>query len=231
MDRLRVERAGLPQIKLLKSWGGEAQLIPIARKKWARPFGTVDVTIVDHATGRPTEARVYQTAADGKPHTPEDSYERVSQLDRRLFHPRGQYRTDVPAGALTIEVVKGFEYEPAKVTVQVTAGRTTTAKVELRRAINLKARGWYSGSNHVHMNYAGNLHNTPENLFLMAAAEDADVMALQIANKDNRILDQWLFVPGQAEHPLSTRQRIMHVGRNIGRRSTATSRCSISRSI
>ncbi len=203
---------GLPQIKLLKSWGGEARVIPIARKKWARPFGTVDVTIVDQANGRPTEARVYQTAADGKPHTPEDAYERVSQLDRRLFHTRGQYRTDVPAGALTIEVVKGFEYEPAKVTVQVTEGRTTTAKVELRRAINLKARGWYSGSNHVHMNYAGNLHNTPENLFLMAAAEDADVMALQIANKDNRILDQWLFVPGQAEHPLSTRQRIMHVG-------------------
>ena len=128
------------------------------------------------------------------------------------FIPAVEYRTDVPAGALTIEVVKGFEYEPAKVTVQVTEGRTTTAKVELRRAINLKARGWYSGSNHVHMNYAGNLHNTPENLFLMAAAEDADVMALQIANKDNRILDQWLFVPGQAEHPLSTRQRIMHVG-------------------
>jgi TolB protein len=203
---------GLPQIKLLKSWGGEARVIPIVAKKWARPFGTVDVTIVDQATGQPTEARVYQTAADGKPHTPEDSYERVSQLDRRLFHTRGQYRADVPAGALTIEVVKGFEYEPAKVTVQVTEGRTTTARVELRRAINLKARGWYSGSNHVHMNYAGNLHNTPENLFLMAAAEDADVMALQIANKDNRILDHWLFVPGQAEHPLSTRQRIMHVG-------------------
>ena len=203
---------GLPQITILKSWGGEQHLIPIAQKKWSRPSGTVAVTIVDEATGRPTEARVYHTAADGKPHTPDDAYERVSQLDRRLFHTRGEYQTDAPAGPLTIEVVKGFEYEPAKVTVQVVAGQTTPARVTLRRMINLKARGWYSGSNHVHMNYAGNLHNTPENIFMMNAAEDADVIGLQIANKDNRILDYQFFVPGQAQHPLSTPQRIMHVG-------------------
>ena len=155
---------------------------------------------------------MYHTAADGKPHTPDDAYERVSQLDRRLFHTRGEYRTDAPAGPLTIEVVKGFEYEPAKVTVQVAAGQTTTVRVTLRRMVNLKAKGWYSGSNHVHMNYAGNLHNTPENIFMMNAAEDADVIGLQIANKDNRILDYQFFVPGQAQHPLSTPQRIMHVG-------------------
>ena len=46
----------------------------------------------------------------------------------------------------------------------------------------------------------------------MNAAEDADVIGLQIANKDNRILDYQHFVPGQAHHPLSTRDRIMHVG-------------------
>ena len=44
---------------------------------------------MDEATARPTGARVYQTAADGKPYTPEDAYERVSQLDRRLFHTVG----------------------------------------------------------------------------------------------------------------------------------------------
>jgi Tol biopolymer transport system component len=203
---------GLPQIKLLKTWGGEQHLVPIVRRKWSRPMGTIAVTVVDEATGRPTEARVYQSAADGKPYTPADSYERLSQLDRRLFHTRGQYTTEVPAGAFTIEAVKGFEYEPAKLTVEVVAGRTTPVRVPLRRLINLKARGWYSGSNHVHMNYGGNLHNTPENMFLMNAAEDADVITLQIANKDNRVLDYQIFVPGQAEHPLSTPQRIMHVG-------------------
>jgi hypothetical protein len=62
------------------------------------------------------------------------------------------------------------------------------------------------------MNYAGNLHNTPENMFMMAAAEDLDVIGLQIANKDNRILDYQHFVPGQAHHPLSTPERLMHIG-------------------
>src|SRR5688572_30884063 len=50
----------------------------------------------------------------------------------------------------------------------------------------LKAAGWYSGSDHVHMNYGGNLRNTPENLMFMAEAEDLDVVGEKVANKDNR---------------------------------------------
>ena len=203
---------GLPQLKLLKTWGGEQRVIPIRERKWSRPFGRVNVTVVDETTGQPTPARVYQSAADGKPYTPSESYERISQLRRRLFHTSGQYVAEVPAGSFTIEAVKGFEYSPAKVTAQVEAGRTVDVRIPIRRMVNLKAKGWFSGSNHVHMNYAGNLHNTPENIFLMNAAEDADVIGLQIANKDNRVLDYQLFVPGQAQHPLSTKERIMHVG-------------------
>lgn len=202
---------GLPQIKLLKAWGGEQRVIAVREKRWSRPFGRVRVTVVDEA-GRPTAARIYQTASDGKPHTPDDSYERVSQLDRRLFHTPGDYVSDVPAGPLRIEAVKGFEYEPAQVTVDVAPGRTLEVRVPLRRLVDLKSAGWRTGSNHVHMNYAGNLHNTPENMFMMAAAEDVDVIGLQIANKDNRILDYQHFVPGQKHHPLSTGERIMHVG-------------------
>jgi TolB protein len=62
------------------------------------------------------------------------------------------------------------------------------------------------------MNYAGNLHNTPENVMMMNAAEDADMISLQIANKDNRVLDHQHYTPGQEQHPLSTKTRVMHVG-------------------
>jgi Tol biopolymer transport system component len=202
---------GLPQLKLLKTWGGEARLVAITGKKWSRPVGRVDVTILDESGGE-TSARVYQQAADGKPHTPDTAYERVSQLDRRLFHTAGRYTSEAPAGTLTIDVMKGFEYEPRRATVQVLPGTTQQVRIPLKRVIDLKARGWYSGSNHVHMNYAGNLHNTPANMLFMAAAEDVDVIGLQIANKDNRILDYQHFVPGQAQHPLSSATRIMHVG-------------------
>ena len=32
----------------------------------------------------------------------------------------------------------------------------------------MNAQGWYSGTDHIHMNYGGNLHNTPENMMFMA---------------------------------------------------------------
>ena len=76
----------------------------------------------------------------------------------------------------------------------------------------MSAKGWYSGSTHVHMNYAGNLHNTLENLMMMSAAEDQDIVNEQVANKDNRILDYQHFVPGGGAHPISTRDRVVVVG-------------------
>ena len=72
--------------------------------------------------------------------------------------------------------------------------------------------GWYSGSTHMHMNYGGNLHNTLENLMLMSAAEDQDVVNELIANKDNRVLDYQFFVPGGGAHPISKPDRLVIVG-------------------
>jgi TolB protein len=203
---------GLPQIKILKTWGGEAKVFKIIQKKWKTPMGRLNVRVVDALTGLPTEARIYHTASDGKPYTPSDSYERLSQLNRHLFHTRGRYSTEAPPGAFIIEAVKGFEYAVARQTVNVKPGVTTPVTVTLKRIVNLKAKGWYSGSNHVHMNYAGNLHNTPENVMMMNAAEDADMISLQIANKDNRVLDYQSYTPGRAQHRLSTARRILHVG-------------------
>src|SRR5262249_17497367 len=136
----------------------------------------------------------------------------LSSLNRSLFHGTGAFSVEVPPGPYTVDAVRGFEHEPARGTVEVRAGETSNLTLQLARLIDLKSRGWYSGSNHVHMNYGGNLHNTPENLFFMAAAEDADFIGHEVANKDNRILDYQYFVPGRSEHPLSTRERIMHTG-------------------
>src|SRR6185436_12313502 len=145
-------------------------------------------------------------------YTPADSYERFGPLNRHLFHTPGHYTTEAPPGPFTIEALRGFEYDLAKQTVEVKAGATTTVTVTLKRIADLRAKGWYSGSNHVHMNYAGNLHNTPENMMLMNAAEGANMISLQIANKDNRVLDVQIYKAGQAQHPLSTKDLVMHVG-------------------
>lgn len=203
---------GLPQLTLLKTWGGEQRLVPVTEKRWRRPMARLVVRVLDGVDGPETEARIYQTASDGKPYIPSDAYARMGPLRRPLFHTRGRYVTEVPPGPVTIEAVKGFERWPARVTVDAVAGTTHTLVVPLTRMVDLAAKGWRSGSNHVHMNYAGNLHNTPANVLFMNAAEDADVVSLQIANKDNRVLDYQHYTPGQAHHPLSTPGRIMHVG-------------------
>jgi TolB protein len=203
---------GLPQLALMKSWGGERKIVRIAERRYMRPMGTVAVRIVDDATGAETAARVYQTAVDGKPYTPPDSYERLAALNRHLFHTPGRYITHAPVGSFKIEVTKGFEYEIATTTVDVRAGGTHNVTVRMKRMVDFGARGWRSGSNHVHMNYAGNLHNTPENMLMMARAEDMGMTSLQIANKDNRILDYQHYTPGQSLHPLSKGDFVMHVG-------------------
>ncbi len=203
---------GLPQLKLLKSWGGLQQRVKITSLHWSRPMGKVEVEVIDAATGRPIPARIYSQASDGKPYTPGDSYERVSALNEHLFHTPGRYVSEVPPGPYSVEAARGFEYDPVRQTVQVQAGATQRIRLTLHRVRDWKSRGWYSGSNHVHMNYGGNLHNTPENIYFMNAAEDADFIGHEIANKDNRILDYQYFQPGHMLNPVSTPDRIMVEG-------------------
>ena len=99
--------------------------------------------------------------------------------------------------------MKGFEFVPASASGRDRANEVTTIAIPLTRLTDMNAKGWYNGSTHVHMNYAGNLHNTLENLMMMSAAEDQDIVIEQIANKDNRILDYQFFVKGGGPHPLS----------------------------
>jgi TolB protein len=203
---------GLPQLQLLETYGGALKKVAVSERRWKRPMGTLSVRTIDGATGRPTGSRIHLIASDGKHYTPTDAYSRVSGAGDRVFHQTGTFRVAVPTGAVTVEAVKGFEFEPAKTAVEVVEGTVVQVDLALKRMTNLRARGWYNGSTHVHMNYGGNLHNTLENLMMMSAAEDQDMVNEQIANKDNRILDHQYFVPGGKAHPLSTRDRLLVVG-------------------
>jgi hypothetical protein len=205
-------QGGLPQLALLETYGGAKRTIRINDRRWKRPMGILSVRTVDAKTGQLTGSRIHLTASDGKFYAPSDAYARISGLDDPMFHHRGEFRVEVPAGRLTLDVVKGFEYRPKREEVEIRAGEVTERTVSLQSMTDMGAKGWYSGSTHVHMNYGGNLHNTLENLMMMSEAEDQDVVNEQIANKDNRILDYQFFVAGGGPHPLSTPQRILVVG-------------------
>jgi TolB protein len=185
---------GLSELRVLKAFGGEDKPIEIRRRVYRRPMGTVQITVKDSATGLPAPARIYATASDGKTYAPRDAYQRAgSRRGEHFFHTPGRSTIEAPPGPLSLEAVKGFEHRPAARTVQVKAGETLLVELVVAPVTNLKAQGWYSGSNHIHMNYGGNLHNTPANLMLMAAAEDMDIIEDKICNKDNRIFDHQFF--------------------------------------
>jgi hypothetical protein len=203
---------GLPQLALLETYGGAMRVLRITDRRWKRPMGVLSVRTVDEATGESTGSRVHLTASDGKFYAPADAYARVSSQGDFLFHHPGSFRLEVPAGRLSLDVVKGFEFHPKTATIEIEAGEVRDVTLSLERLTDLSARGWYSGSTHVHMNYGGNLHNTLENLMMMSEAEDQDIVNEQVANKDNRILDYQHFVPGGGPHPLSTPERLLVVG-------------------
>ncbi len=205
-------QGGLPQLALLETYGGENRTVRITDRRWKRPMGTLSVRTVDAGTGALTGSRVHLTASDGKFYAPSDAYARASGMADPIFHHTGEFTLSVPAGKLSLEVVKGFEYRPKREDVEIRASEVSRLTVSLEPIEDMAAKGWYSGSTHVHMNYAGNLQNTLENLMMMSEAEDQDIVNEQIANKDNRILDHQFFVPGGAAHPLSTPERVLVVG-------------------
>ena len=203
-------KRALPQLALLETYGGEQKTVAITDRRWKRPMGILSMrTQVD---GQLAGSRIHLTASDGKFYAPSDAYARVSGADDPIVHTTGAFTVALPPGRVSLTVVKGFEFVPQEVEAEIEPNEVTALTVELKRLTDMAAKGWYSGSTHVHMNYAGNLHNTLENLMMMSEAEDQDIVNELVANKDNRILDYQFFVKGGGPHPLSTPGRLVIVG-------------------
>ena len=88
----------------------------------------------------------------------------------------------MPVGEATLEVWRGFEYEPVKRTFDVRPGEWTSIEVEMSRWIDMASEGWYSGDNHIHPNYGGHYFVQPMDLRNKAQAEDLNVANGMIAN-------------------------------------------------
>ena len=189
-------RDGLPQLSLIETYGGARKEVKITARHWKRPMGRLHVRVS-------SPARIQGLASDGKFYAPPDAYSRIGRSAEHSFHTQGEFTVEVPPGKMTIEAVSGFEYQPASATVEVKPDHMTEVALPLNRTAAIAQPGWWGGSTHVHMNYGGNLHNTPQNLLDMAHAEGLSLVMDLVANKDNRILDEHYFIPGGGEHPAS----------------------------
>jgi hypothetical protein len=191
---------GDPWLYVLETYGGASKRIAFTRRHWKRPMGKLRVSVIDDAA-RATPARIHLLAADGKFYTPPVGYARITGTSRHCFFTSGDFTVDLPPGETALTAVKGYEYTPAHGRAVIRPGQTAKLTLQLTRRVDLPARGWYSSSTHVHMNYGGNRHNTPEALALMAAAEDLHIVNSLVANTDVRFFDYQYFGRGR-EHPL-----------------------------
>ena len=203
---------GLPQLALLEVYGGAQRTVHITERRYKRPMGTLSVRVVDDQSGDVIGARTHLTGADRKQWVPTTAYARVSGIGDRIFHTPGTFTVQMPVGQSEMTTVAGFEAAVDRQSFAIRPNEVTHVTVRMKRIADLNARGWYSGSTHVHMNYAGNLHNTLDNLMMMSAAEDQDIVNEQVANKDNRVLDYQYFIKGGGPHPRSTADRVLVVG-------------------
>ncbi|MCW5979912.1 MAG: CehA/McbA family metallohydrolase [Bryobacteraceae bacterium] len=202
----------LPQLALLETYGGARRKIDITRRNWKRPMGTLRARVVDETSGL-TAARIHGLASDGKFYAPVTTYSRLGNARVHSFHTQGELTIELPPGKMRIDAVKGFSRIPAGADITIEPGKVTEVTLRLERPARLDWRGWRNGPTHVHMNYGGNLHNTPQNLIRMGHAEGVDVIMNQAANKDNRVLDHQYFA-GPGEHPASASDPVvkLHVG-------------------
>ncbi len=174
--------------------GGISSQVVIGDLKYNHPVGHLTVVVRDSDTGSVTPARVYLRGSDGKSYAPLGTFARFLTVTKEhYFHTPGEFTADLPPGTATVEVTKGFEFHPQKTTMEISAGQTQRVELKLTRLTNMAAKGWYSGDNHVHMNYGGNYEATPKSLLLEAESEDLNVVNDLLANWNTRIMDRQYF--------------------------------------
>ena len=203
-------RDGVPRLYTSDIAGGRPSAwreVKVAARRTPTPTGRIRIRIVG-ADGRPMPARVHVDAGDGRSYTPEGGFHRAMMVtDRHYFHTRGEAEVDVPVGRAVVEAVRGWEYRPTSVTIDVAAGVTRTATITLERIADLPARGWYSGDMHVHDLHQG-FGLSHEGFFLQLAAEDLHVTNALIHMDGTRLMGRWSDLTG-APHPLSTGTHIL----------------------
>ncbi len=142
---------------------------------------TVHVRINDAATGRPTPVRLSfeQQGCFFAPFgrvlefaTAPGTYVggHLQQGGQKWFYIDGTCEVALPAGELTVHVVKGPEYRELHQTVSLGPGQISL-RLTVERLADLRPEGWYAGDTHA-------LFLSPHAALLEGAAEDLAVVNL-----------------------------------------------------
>ena len=206
-----VESEAMPSLEVRAN--GRTKPIPLEVS--AVPPGRLKVRVLDEE-GSVTPARIYLTGSDGRAYRPAGALARVSNADYGqpfggdyYFYSGGDFRVDLPPGEATLEVVKGFEYQPVSQAVSIAPGGSSTAEIRLQKPFDLRRQGWFSGDTHVHPNVYDDRLMRPADVLLIAKAEDLNLPQLLVCNDVSSHINDRQYFQGRP-HRLSEENTILY---------------------
>lgn len=203
--------AGTTQLFTMSSAGGErGSWSPVTASAREHRFKTGFVTgrILD-ANKKVVPARLMLSASDGRSYTEDGGFHRLVPATRTHYqHTNGEFTIEVPVGPLLVEAMRGFEFLPARATVDIRAGQTIGIALQLRRIDDPALRGWYSGDMHVHDLHEGRFGISHEVFFQQLVADDLRVANALIHMDGSKIMGRWDDLTGMPSL-LSTKTHIL----------------------
>lgn len=142
------------------------------------PPATLNLTVVDEASGQPTPARVELLDANRQGYVAQDALpidgdcvDRVIPADYTLeraiavmskkfdnpftkttqFYSVGNSVVSLPPGDYKLKIRKGPEYDLQERQLHIESGETTNLTVKMSRWVDMPAQGWYSADDHLHI--------------------------------------------------------------------------------
>ena len=201
---------GNTEIGIERIPGGVAETLAITERRYLPPMARLHLDIKD-SRGRAGSARVSITDAAGRFYAPanawisaDDSFDRRERhAEAHYFHAHGEEWIDVPAGAVNVDILHGFERRFEQRQATATAGQVADIAVNLDEGTwSVPDAGhWVSADVHVHMNYGGEYRNTPAHLVVQAQAENLSIVNSLLVNKEQRFPD--IAYNGKQEDPAS----------------------------
>jgi hypothetical protein len=215
-------KSGNTAIDIVRIPGGLAQSLPAPTRRYMHPMAHLRIELTD-AQGHPAAARLSVTDASGLFYAPaaawihaDDGFDRSHRrFEAHYFHASGEASLDVPAGVVTVEIVRGLERKIDERRVTTSADQATDVAVNLDEGhwSVPDAGHWVSADVHVHMNYGGTYRNTPAHLATQALAENLGLVHALIVNKEQRFPD--IAYSGMREDPASQRNAIVVHGQEF----------------
>ncbi len=199
--------------------GARTKELAIPTRAW--DSGSLKVRILDEH-GKPTPARVYISGPDGRSYTADGAQVHITNGDYRqpyggeyYFYADGSFRAGVPAGKVSLEVIKGLEYKPVKREITIASEETKDIQIRLERSWDMGAKGWWSGDTHLHANLfhdpitGADDRIKPKDVMFVVKAEDLNVGHMLACNSEDGYVYEKKRVEGRP-HALSEERYILY---------------------